>query len=443
MKTNSVVEIWDAIAETNSTKEKLNILKENSDNIWLAKWLEYTYNPYKTYGIRGVPSEVWENFNESVIYDVNDVFFGLLDQLQDRTLSGNAAKQAVYDFCVKAGKDLTDLFNAVLNKDIDAGISTTTINKAFPNLIPVFSIAKANPFDNSLQYPVTAELKMNGVRLITIVDDGAVTFLSSNGREASGLDNIKSAILDSLESSLPSIPHLVLDGELTANNRKSVSGIFNKALKGTIQESDTADLRYTLFDILPFSEWEQNHSTIPLTQRRKHLEYVISHNSSKHLDIVQSRTLHSLAEVQEFYNEVYEQGEEGLIIKNPDATYHFGRSAQFQKIKSVKEADLVITGFTQGTGKRSNFIGAISVESADGKIKVDVGSGLTDKDLEYFTENQEQLIGRIITIEYNELIQNKDEQYSLFLPRFVELRNDKLIPDTFEKIVAESNGSEM
>ena len=63
------------------------------------------------------------------------------------------------------------------------------------------------------------------------------------------------------------------------------------------------------------------------------------------------------------------------------------------------------------------------LESKCGKIKVSVGSGMTDKDRELPID---YYIGKVIELQYNELIQSKSKDtYSLFLPIFIEVREKK------------------
>ena len=47
----NIKEIIELLRKTSSTNDKINILKINSNNELLKKILEYTYNPYKKYGV--------------------------------------------------------------------------------------------------------------------------------------------------------------------------------------------------------------------------------------------------------------------------------------------------------------------------------------------------------------------------------------------------------
>ncbi len=159
--------------------------------------------------------------------------------------------------------------------------------------------------------------------------------------------------------------------------------------------------------------------------------------------MVDSWIVDELPKVRHLYQHLIDIGKEGLVIKDPNAPYSFTRNSAFQKIKAELEADLVIINFLHGKGKRSEYFGSLECASSDGKIRVLVGSGLTDEDLKYFAEHREESIGKVITVKYNAVIKDKMGNMSLFLPRFVELRSDKLVADDSAKIIAESGTSEI
>ena len=78
------------------------------------------------------------------------------------------------------------------------------------------------------------------------------------------------------------------------------------------------------------------------------------------------------------------------------------------------------------------MLGAIICESADGIVKVNVGSGFNDAQRkQYWKEN---LVDKIVAVKYNSRIKNKAGEDSLFLPVFIEIRNDKDIADKSKDI---------
>ena len=74
------------------------------------------------------------------------------------------------------------------------------------------------------------------------------------------------------------------------------------------------------------------------------------------------------------------------------------------------------------------MLGALVCESRNGNLKVNVGSGFSEEQRkEYWNEN---LVGKIVSVKYNEIINRKtDSVKSLFLPVFMEIREDKTVAD--------------
>ena len=77
------------------------------------------------------------------------------------------------------------------------------------------------------------------------------------------------------------------------------------------------------------------------------------------------------------------------------------------------------------------MIGSLCCESADGKVKVYVGSGFTD---EQRNASPSEYYDKIIAVKYNARIKNVSGEESLFLPIFLEVRNDKEVADNSKKI---------
>jgi DNA ligase-1 len=135
------------------------------------------------------------------------------------------------------------------------------------------------------------------------------------------------------------------------------------------------------------------------------------------------------------YKEIVKNGGEGVICKT-DAVYECKRSRNWIKLKEVNDCDLIVTGWIPGEGRRTGYVGSLCVSDSTGKLRVDVGSGFTDADLEMFNGliNKNELIGKIVAIQYNLSITDKHGNHSLFLPRFIEIRNDKSEADNINNV---------
>ena len=69
-----VINIINQLRNENSTNGKLKILKDNKDNELLKKVLEYTYNPFKKYGVTEkvlIPTN--EEFNNIELFQLLDL----------------------------------------------------------------------------------------------------------------------------------------------------------------------------------------------------------------------------------------------------------------------------------------------------------------------------------------------------------------------------------
>ena len=84
--------------------------------------------------------------------------------------------------------------------------------------------------------------------------------------------------------------------------------------------------------------------------------------------------------------------------------------------------------------KREGKVGSLIFENDEGTIKGRT-SGFTDKQMDEFTENKDKYLGRVITVQFNDLTKGEGNDYhALSHPRFIEVRDDKDETDTLEKV---------
>jgi DNA ligase-1 len=113
------------------------------------------------------------------------------------------------------------------------------------------------------------------------------------------------------------------------------------------------------------------------------------------------------------------------MIKAVDAPYVCKRSDFWMKWKPVISVDLEIVGFEEGTGRNENRLGAIICEGEDNgrRIRVNVGSGLSDSDRDEYWTSRNELLGHLVEIQADAVTQNQDGTYSLRFPRFLRFRD--------------------
>ena len=277
--------------------------------------------------------------------------------------------------------------------------------------------AKEVPFEK-LVFPMFAQLKYDGVRLITKIIDNMPTFYTYNGSTVP-LPVLRKQILNAKLGSV------MLDGEIIIKGgrigtRPKVSGMINSALHGgRINESI---LDYALFDSMHIDDFEKRKCRDDYWHR---YNQVAVHGLKAELMIARNQTVDSPLDVQELSEQLYRDGFEGLILKPPRHMYRFSRSPHWVKIKETKTADLLCTGTTPGTGKYEGMIGALICSGiVEGKfIKVKAGSGMNDNQRAAMPG---RYINRTIELNYNSIIQDqRTGEWSLFLPRYNGVRIDK------------------
>ncbi len=410
-----------------SRNAKMDILTQA--NYLDQKVFEYAYNPEKIYRLANIPvSDTPDNIGEPT-----PGLFELLDRILSGEIKGNEARDLVLNFCDSSG----DLIRYICTKDVRCGITVTTLNKVFGNsFIPQFKVQLAKTVNlSTIKYPCIAQIKYDGVRVITVKEKYKVTFRTRNGKR------FKYPALETFLLENHGAEEFVLDGELTygvghSEHRLSISGLLISAIAGTPLVSD--DLCYNIFDCLELTELKEQLCYRTYKQRYSYLLHIFTPNfdnetatigplanTNNIIQITGYFDINSEQEANEKYAFVLNEGWEGLVLKHWTHLYTFKRSKDWMKLKAIKDADLFCTGVFLGKGKFEGQIGGLICQGVvEGKfIDVRVGSGLCDWDRR---QPQSIYIGKTIEVLYNSITQNAiTEEYSLFLPRFSRIRLDK------------------
>jgi DNA ligase-1 len=270
------------------------------------------------------------------------------------------------------------------------------------------------------------EPKLDGVRALLVINAEARTAIiySRNGKILENFGHITKAVEDNIELFERSI---VIDGEV-------VSSSFQALMKQVHRKSDAdaGDARLMAFDILPLSEFQAGKSILG-QRRRSNLLRSMKATLDKvgGIDIIPQLEVDldsAVGEMQfkQYNKDAIEAGFEGIMIKDIDAHYVCKRNVAWLKQKPFIEVSLAVVAVEEGTGKNLGRLGALICEGEDDgkKIRVNVGSGLTDSQREEFWADQQDLLGQIVEIRADAATINQDseELYSLRFPRFLRFR---------------------
>lgn len=411
-------------------KEGVIAAEARAGNGELFAGLRIALDNFETFGIKQVPEHAgpdgaglsWTQFSTVV------------QQLINRKLTGNAARDAVNQLMMQATQEQWNCwYRRILIRDLRCGVTEKTVNtvalKANRPLyqIPVFECQLAH---DSKNHPgkvcgrKQVEVKLDGVRVITIVyPDGRVNMFSRNGKE---LLNFPHIVAQMQQMALSQEHAWVFDGEVMSASFQDLMRQVHR--KSNVQSQDAV---LYLFDNLSLEEFREGGSATPQHVRTQVLQVWYAEYASlmPNVKILNHTVVDLDTEAgRQAYNQINNQaiagGYEGIMIKDPDAGYECKRSANWLKLKPVITLDLTVVAVEEGTGKNQGRLGALVCEGEhDGRqICVNIGSGFTDDSRDQIWQERTSVIGQVVEVLADAVTQNQDGSYSMRFPRFERWR---------------------
>jgi bifunctional non-homologous end joining protein LigD len=209
------------------------------------------------------------------------------------------------------------------------------------------------------------EVKWDGYRALVLVENGQVQAWSANGKEVTS----RYPELTGLPAGVHARSAL-LDGELVAFDDEG------RPRFSHVQRHDRP-VTYVIFDVIALDGLDT--TVLPYVERRRLLEAAVDPGSHWLVPAYQVGGGAALLEATATL------GLEGVMAKRLDSPYRPGqRSPAWRKIKHRRRQELVIGGWTSGTGNRSATFGALLVGHHDGvwlQYAGAVGTGFDDRAL--------------------------------------------------------------
>ena len=362
------------------------------------------------------------------------VFKELADKLVSRELTGHAARDAIN--LVKSSctvEQWNGFYRRILIKDLRCGVSEKTVNKVakkFPQYsIPVFTCPLAHDSANHEKKMIgkkQVEVKLDGVRVLTIIRGNKVEMFSRNGKPFHNFGHIISEI-EQVIAQKPAPYDLVLDGEvMSANFQDLMKQVHRKDGK----QSEDAVLH--LFDMCPLSEFRKGIWDKPQSFRSQAVKAwvnenkdVLAHVETLDWEDVDLDSQQGQERFVELNKAAVDGGYEGVMIKDPDAPYECKRTHSWLKAKPFIEVTLNVVAVEEGTGRNEGRLGAVIVEGEDDgyTYHLNCGSGFADSQRDQFWAERDNLIGSLIEIRADARTKSQDsDTYSLRFPRFKTFR---------------------
>ena len=275
-----------------------------------------------------------------------------------------------------------------------------------------------------LRFPLIVSPKIDGIRCCVI--DGVAY---SRTLKKIPNDYIRAQLFELWE--INGKPFL-MDGELT------VGDSFQSCTSGIMTKKGEPKFRYSIFD------WAQFYIF-------KEFNYIIRFQNIPYDNLLKAYEIKELWKLQNIEEEFIEQGYEGIILRNPNSPYKFGRSTfnehGLMALKRFEDAEAKIIEFEQkysneneleyderGYAKRSNHkdnmvplntLGAFLVEGINGKFKgvqfkIGTGKGLDDMARKDVWSNKDKWLNRIIKYKF----QSTGSKDKPRIPTFEGIRMD-------------------
>ena len=208
-----------------------------------------------------------------------------------------------------------------------------------------------------------------------------------------------------------------LDGELVVGDIYA-KDVFQKTTSGVMSVEGEPDVKFYVFDICTTPEETFTARRFILHHKLKNLPSECS------VVMLEQHHVETLYDLQQYLEDERIKGGEGLICRNPDGKYKYGRSTPKEqlsvKLKFFNQEDFEVIGFEErmhntneaktnelGYTERSsckenlipmNTLGSLVLKYGDSQFRC--GTGFSDEQRQEIWDNKESYLGKLASIRY-------------------------------------------
>jgi DNA ligase-1 len=411
----NALEVLELLENTSSTSEKQKILTANKGNTELAELLDAALNFKRRFFVKKF--ETYEGTPRQSHSDTHKEFKALLQTLETRQATGNAALALVQNFFALCNDQEQKWYARILRKNLRAGFGLTEANKAGFG-IPDFDVmlAKDGKECKNLQKIVSEGVyvspKLDGYRCLAVCAYGEVQLYSRNGTV---FENFPS-IIETLET-LCQDSSFILDGEIMSDDFNAMQ----QTAMSSKSKKSVGDVKYHVFGWVPVDEFNTSNFKMPTKQRLDNLTAFFKANPGvTNLVQVQQDLVYKVDDILYLELQYLSQGLEGAMAL-PNIPYYLGKKTnRLMKFKTMHSQDCRVVGLYEGEGKHEGRMGGLKLIQENG-LACDVGSGFTDDDRIAIWNDPSCAVGRTAEIKFQELTPDGVMRF----PVFMRWRNEK------------------
>lgn len=206
------------------------------------------------------------------------------------------------------------------------------------------------------------EPKLDGARIIAVVNSGAVRLFGRSGSE-------KTKLFPDLK--IETHGDCILDGEVVSGN--SFNDLQHRVNRqnGIAQAIQDYPARFSVFDILECQGVNVRNAV--LAARKEFLRQMLTETDNV-------KMTSSARDGVALFELMKANSLEGVVGKSLTGLYH-ENSREWLKVKCWQEAAFVAVGYTAGTGWRTSTFGALVLADPQGNYVGSVGTGFNAEDI--------------------------------------------------------------
>jgi DNA ligase-1 len=447
------------IAATSSKNDKQAMVKQFLAFDTFKRVLVAALDPTTRYYMRQVPDRI-EGAAPGANTFENAPIWETLERLRKRELTGNAAHDEVQRLMTFLTPQSAELFKRIIRKDLRAGFSESTVNKAWPGLIQEFPymrcvLPKKAKFDQwEWEQGVISQEKADGLYDNLDHDEDGNVELRTRAGNPLPLEQFGDIVREAqqrLDRGTETHGEIVvlIDGVIA--DREIGNGIVNSVVNGGTFEANQKPL-FLAWDQIPLSAVvPKGEHRVGYKERFKALLLQLARAPGTSVRVIPTKIVYSLREAYEHCRELQLKKKEGTVIKRPTGFWKDTSTGNpdVVKLKVEAEADLVLRKIVPGRvgTKNEGRPGSITCETSCGQLVVDV-TVKNEKMRNAIEADWSAWEGRVMKVLFNDINEPSpsNDRHSFFLPRFSEdtVRIDKDtaddLPRCWELLEAAING---